>query len=205
MPKHRPNSPELGFSPELETQIFFPGSKGLRLDVGKGVLKINDTVSYPKREEYPQGPLLDLLLEEPDVYGLDDGRRKFILPNNYITFAQVFNDALSGWTESTSEQKEIARKNLNTIGLKIGRVIDLGLLAPKNLGYKNILLSKESEEVKLLPPIEFQPVRDKEVAKTEVVDDFLTSCLEGATPGSQLRQFIEVSKSFTDGIEGRNV
>lgn len=204
MAKHKPTTPEHGFYPELETQIFLPGSRGLELDSAANLLTLDRSVKYPTREEYVGKYLSGLILEEPRSADPKTGSRTLLLPNNFITFAQVFNDALGAYSYGDDSKTQLAHDNLFRIGAKLAGLVDQDDLVPVGLTYKNILLVRGTDEVKLLPPLQLDPVINKEQAKTQIVDDFLSSCLDGATPGPQLNQFMEVSDSFTSGIEASN-
>lgn len=154
-------------------------------------LTLDQDVSYPS-------PRLDSELNRLLLFGMVgySGERRLLLPENFVTLPQVLNDAIGD--NKSDRSMEIARRTFAEIGSSLGRVARIDRQVPRDISYKNIILSREAPGVKLLPPIEFVTfnTRESDTAKNHTVAKFRESVLKGASNTTQQRNILEVLGGF---------
>ena len=164
-------------------------------------LLVDMEIPYPKKgtRDYSKAGRI-LLLEVSKARHPSGGLRRFKLPENATTLSNILNEA-SGTTESMGVSPAESRtirtivNLIRTFKIDLESVADNAHMLPMGLDYDQLLVEKETSEIKLLPPVVLEDVgkseRDKRIR--ELGRMFLNSLMEGATNPSQ-RELSEVLK-----------
>lgn len=151
------------------------------------VLSADYVIEYPGKDQSP--PALKSMLLDQSPKG------DLILPDNYITLGQALND-------SAGQVKSISGSNgsgqlFSELAHGLSNVAQEGII-PKNIGYLNVLFSREEHGAKLLPPVEFIAFdsQDKDQARQHVLDSMWQSLEAGAATRDQLQLITETFGNF---------
>jgi len=164
--------------------------KGTDLVVGKdgNVIEVDfKIISYPKAGTRDYDRAKKLLLEARSRHPSN-----LRLPSNSTSLANILNEA-AGSTDSfemspnTSRTIRLITEIFRVLAKELIDVADTAHKMPTALGYKQVLIDKESFEAKLLPPVEFQDVSKSEAHKRlkELGRQMLQSMAEGSATPSQ--------------------
>lgn len=186
------SSPFINFSDGTEEGIH------LLNDGQANYVVIDREVPYPHADSSGLA-LQGLLLPEREAEG---GMRALQLPDNLATMGHALNDVFG---DSASERgAKMAYGLFERVGKSLAKVAIQESIVLPHLSYKNIIFSRENQDFKLLPPIEFVKFakNDSDVAKRQVVQSFRKSLEEVASSHDQKCQSMKAFAGFLREFEG---
>jgi hypothetical protein len=164
--------------------------EGADLKVGKdgNVIEVDfKVISYPKAGTRDYDRTKKLLLEAKSRHPSN-----LRLPANSTSLANILNEA-AGSTDSfemspnTSRTIRLVTEIFRVLAKELITVADASHKMPTAIGYKQVLVDKDSFEAKLLPPVEFQDVSRADAHKRlrELGRQMIQSMAEGSATPSQ--------------------
>jgi hypothetical protein len=132
----------------------------ISVETGNEFLLVPEVTNLPS--DIPM-PLREVLLGRVGV--ASQGQETvdvFQLPNDYLTLSSVLNDAVSSVSTRASN---LAHDVFYEIGHSLSRIHQCSSLVPESLSYEDIIIERDVDNFKILPPIEFVELKDKDTVR----------------------------------------
>ena len=168
--------------------IDTPEGVDLVVSPGGNVIEVDfKLIAYPRAGTRDYDRTKKLLLEAKSRHPSN-----LRLPENSTSLANILNEA-AGSTDSfemspnTSRTIRLIAEIFQVLANELIYVADNAHKMPTELGYKQVLVDKDSFEAKLLPPVEFNDVSRSDVHKRlrELGRQMIQSMAEGSSTPSQ--------------------
>lgn len=195
---------------ELSSRSFWVVTMGLHaLDSTKGIefvegvngdhcVRLDPTIAYPRNAQQDKGG--SIFLKQADI----DDPDLFVLPNNSTTLINILNEA-AGTTESffvapnESRTLQLFESLFRQTADSLASLsLNKGLL-PINLDYRRLLVEKDEQAIRILPPTEL--IHTTNTNREKVWKQMTSSLLESVMTGAETNSQIELARAISEIIK----
>ena len=208
----------LPLSSEEVVNLYLPD--GARYFVNSGdpeyIIITNPHIAYPRSPELPES-VKALILEKGKINNPD----VFLYPEYSILLGLALNEAASGSAafeiepgprEATIAVTDLLIEAFNSLTQRLKAVLQETQSLPETIDYRQIVIQKDTLDVKLLPPVELTPIggaKELQIRRKRLVSSLLDSLRSGTTTKSHRSLYGQLEgpiarmmrKGFSDGSE----